>query len=334
MRRALAAVVSGALLVVGSGLPAAARTAIGPHGGPPLTVAAPVLASALQCTTPSRSTGKRPVLLVHGTGLTPAESWAWNYAKVLPDLGYPTCTVALPDAALGDIQVAAEYVVYAVDAMSSRWHSEVDVIGHSQGGLEPRWALRWWPGLRTKVDHYVGLASPNHGIYAADACADSGNCWPAVWQMAQGSHFLDALNSVSQAPGPTSYTDIYSLTDELVQPALPDPTAALPPAPNVSNVAVQSICPGRYVNHAGLLADAVVFALVIDALDHNGPVDPAWVPASVCAEQFIPGVSPAAALTGNALVYVDAARAFESHPGVRQEPPLAPYAKGPYPAGP
>ena len=102
------------------------------------------------------------------------QSWAWNYAAALPGLGYPTCTVALPDAALGDIQVASGYVVFTVDTMSARWQSQVEVIGHSQGGIEPRSALRWWPGLRRKVDHYIGIASPDHGIYAADACAASG----------------------------------------------------------------------------------------------------------------------------------------------------------------
>ena len=275
------------------------------------------------------SSTRRPVLLVHGTGLTPAQSWAWNYGHVLPALGYPTCTVALPRAALGDIQVASEYVVYAVDAMHQRWNSTVDVIGHSQGGLEPRWALRWWPGLRKKIDHYIGLASPNHGIYAADACADSGNCWAAVWQMRQGSHFLGALNSGSEAPGPTSYTNIYSLTDDLVQPALPDPTSALAPGPNVADIAVQSVCPARYVNHAGLLADAVVFALVTDALNHAGPADAADLSPEVCTQLFMPGVSAVSATSGNAEVYTDAAQAFKTEPGTNQEPPLAAYAQHP-----
>ncbi|HLI53807.1 MAG TPA: hypothetical protein VKU88_05740 [Acidimicrobiales bacterium] len=96
----------------------------------------------------------------------------------------------------------------------------------------------------------------------------------------------------------------------------------------MSSVGVQAVCAGLYVNHAGLLADAVVFALVMDALTHQVPADAARIPASVCAQQIIPGVSPPAAVTGNAEVYVDAARAFGSQPGVGQAPPLAPYAEG------
>ncbi|MGH9062092.1 MAG: esterase/lipase family protein, partial [Acidimicrobiales bacterium] len=292
-----------------------------------LTVPASVLATSVSCTSPAAdANGHRPILLVHGTGLTPAESWAWNYGAVLPRAGYPTCTVALPQAALGDMQLASEFVVYAVDMMAVRWRSRVDVIGHSQGGIEPRWALRWWPGLRLKVDDYIGLASPNHGIYAADACTDSGNCWPAVWQMAHGSHFLTALNHGLEAAGPTSYTNIYSQTDDLVQPALVDPTAALSGGSNVANIAVQSVCPGRYVNHGGMLADAVVYALVIDAVTHLGPARRVRIPTSVCAQAFMPGVPAVTAVTGNANVYTSAAQAFAAHVGVHQEPPLAPYA--------
>lgn len=287
-----------------------------------------MLAASVACTPPAAGSGvHRPVLLVHGTGLTPAQSWAWNYGVVLPRSGYPTCTVALPQAALGDIQVASEYVVYAVDMMAARWQSSVNIIGHSQGGIEPRWALRWWPGLRSRVDHYIGLASPNHGIYAADACADSRDCWPAVWQMAQGSHLLAALNRPSEAPGPTSYTNIYSQTDDLVQPALVDPTAALSGGSNVTDIAVQSVCPGRYVNHGGMLADAVVYALVVDALTHDGPARAERIPTTVCTQGVMPGVAAVTALTGNANVYTSAAQAFAAHGGVHQEPPLAPYAR-------
>ncbi len=242
-------------------------------------------------------------------------------------MGYSTCTVALPDAALGDIQVASEYVVYAIWTIAQRSHERLDVIGHSQGGIEPRWALKWWPGLRRVVNHYIGLASPNHGIYAADACADSGKCWPAVWQMAQNAKFIEALNRGGEAPGPTSYTDIYSETDDLVEPAFPDPTAALVQGPNVANVSVQDVCPGRYVNHGGMLVDAVVFHLVMSTMENAGPLMASRVPVTDCTQTFMPGVPPHEAVTGNASIYTDAAQAFYDHPGTTSEPPLAPYAQ-------
>ena len=109
--------------------------------------------------------------------------------------------MTLPDRALGDIQVSAEYVVYAIERIHAMTHRKLTVITHSQGGMEGRWAMRWWTAARDDTAELIDLASPNHGIYAADACVDSGNCWPAVWQMASGSHFLKALNSVSETPG-------------------------------------------------------------------------------------------------------------------------------------
>jgi triacylglycerol esterase/lipase EstA (alpha/beta hydrolase family) len=308
----------------------AARHA-GPHAAavgadPPLTVPRAQLAAALSCPAAFVHPARAPVLLVHGTGLTASESWSWNYANVLPGEGFDTCMVTLPDDALGDIQVSTQYVVYAVQHIAALTGRRVDVITHSQGGMEGRWAVRWWPSVRAEVDDMILLASPNHGIYAADACAASGNCWPAVWQMAEGAHFIHALNSGSEAPGSISYTNVYSLTDELVEPSS---TVPLSPAPNVANVAVQSICPGRFVHHAGLLEDAVAHALVLDALTHAGPASPARIdPVSVCTQALMPGVSAADAAGGNAILYGDAVQAFSAHPGVTSEPPLAPYAAG------
>ena len=296
------------------------------QSSPPLTVPEPELAAALSCPVAFTHADHPPVLLVHGTAITPEQSWAWNYAKVLPGLGYDVCTVRLPDHALGDIQVASDYVVFAVRTMAAASNRRIAVIGHSQGGLEPRWALRWWPDLRSLVDDYVGLASPNHGIYAADACAQSGNCWPAVWQMAENSHFLAVLNSVDEAAVPVSYTNVYSLTDELVQPEVPTPTSALRAATNVTNLAIQDVCPGRPVHHVGLLADAVTFAIVMDALDHEGPADPSRLAASICTQTLMPGVTAADVAAGNLMVYGDGAIAFSEHSGTPAEPPVAPYA--------
>src|SRR5947209_1918180 len=187
--------------------------------------------------------------------------------------------------------------------------------------MEGRWAVRWWSAARADVDDMVLLASPNHGIYAADGCADSGNCWPAVWQMAEGSHFLTALNRGDETPGTISYTDVYSRTDELVEPSTTVPLAG------ASNVAVQDVCP-RPVHHGGLLDDAPTYALVLDALTHPGGADPARIDRTVCTQTFSPGISAADAAAGNAMLYSDAAEDFSADAGVPAEPPLKPYARG------
>jgi triacylglycerol lipase len=281
-RLLLVGVVVAALAGVAPATAAAANT------DPALDVPAATLAAALHCPAAFTHRRQEPVLLVHGTYTNDFESWSWGYARVLPGLGFDVCTVTLPNRALDDVQVSAEYVVWAVEHMAAATGGKVDVIGHSQGGLEPRWAVRWWPTVQSEVDDLVTLAATNHGTLAANA-ACSQPCSGAIWQMATTSHFLAALNAGDETPGAISYTSIYSLTDELVVPQAPQSVSAMAGA---SNVPIQSVCPGRPVDHLGILADAVAFALVLDAFNHAGPADPARIDRTVCLQTTFPGADP------------------------------------------
>jgi triacylglycerol lipase len=302
-----------------------ALPAEGARGDPRLDVSPRALRASLQCPAHFAHPRRNPVLLVHGTGLNAAESWDWNYELALPRAGYDWCAVTLPERALGDIQVSSEYVVHAIKRIHALTHRKLTVITHSQGGMEGRWALRWWPAARRDTADLIDLASPNHGIYPADACVDTGNCWPAVWQMASGSRFLKALNSGSESPGRVAYTQIYSRTDELVEPSSTVPLAS---GPNTANVAIQSICPGRVVHHAGLLSDPVVWELVLDAMSHRGqPARAERIDRAACLAATMPYVRAPAVLRGNAALYGRAAIAFVDHPGTTREPPLKPYAQ-------
>jgi triacylglycerol lipase len=287
--------------------------------GPPLQVPPATLAASLNCPGGFSHPEHEPVLLVHGTGATGELNWGWNYAKVLPTMGYDVCMVDLPNRALDDIQVSSEYVVSAIRTMARTSGRMVDVLGHSQGGIEPRWALKWWPDTQRLVDDDVMLASPNHGVYAADVWPP-GVCTEACYQMRTTALFMAALNAGDETPGAVSYTSIYSTTDELVQPTT---TASMNGA---ANIAIQDVCPGRPVEHASMAADAAAFALVMDAFTHPGPTDPGRVDRGVCAQGSFPGIDPLAGFGELAREFVEA-RSFPYHP-VAGEPPLAPYARG------
>ena len=304
-------------LLAALALPAAAQAA-----NPALTTPAKELDAALACPQAFAHPRREPVLLVHGTGLDAHESWSWNHAKALPRLGYDVCAVTLPGDALGDIQTSTEYVVHAVRRIAARSGRRVDVITHSQGGMEGRWAVRWWAGARAAVDDLVLLASPNHGIAPADACRASGDCWPAVWQMGTDADFLAALNRGDETPGGVSVTNVFSLSDELVQPS------TTVPLEGAANVAVQDLCPGRPVHHGGLVHDAAAWALIEDALTHRGGARQDRVGAGACLRTTMPYVSESDAMAGNALLYGSAAAAFGAHDGVPAEPPLRAYARG------
>jgi triacylglycerol lipase len=289
--------------------------------GPPLSATAESLAASLSC--PS-SSGPRPesVLLVHGTASNSTESWSWNYLRALPELGFVVCTVDLPGRSLGDIQVATEYVVHAVREMATRFGRPVDLIGHSQGSLEARWALRWWPGLRLLVDDDVSLGGPNHGTSDADwYCQQRRSCPPAVQQQRTDSRFLAALNAGDETPGSVSYTTVASRDDEIVRPV------QSPALVGAVNIVVQDLCPGRPVHHAGLLHDAATFAVVLDALTRPGPADPGALDPAVCTAPWMPGVVEP--FTGNAIFYGNAAAALFGYPdNVDAEPSVASYAGG------
>src|SRR4051794_37197635 len=299
--------------------------------GPPLSVARATLDASLQCTGTIGPGGPTPVLLVPGTGEDP-DFYDWNYMPALTKLGIPWCAVTFPSHATADIQVNGEYVVNAIRTMHARAGRRISLIGHSQGGMVPRWALRFWPDTREMVDDLVGLAPSNHGTITAEpSCATA--CNVASWQQKDGSHFLAALNDPQETFAGISYTVAYSHTDEVVTPNADEKTgsSALRTGDGrISNVAIQDICPADTSEHLQLGSyDAVGYALAIDALTHDGPADPKRIDPAVCAQPAQPGVDPVTGPGDAAAAYAKVLDQFGTgSPNVSAEPPLACYATG------
>jgi triacylglycerol esterase/lipase EstA (alpha/beta hydrolase family) len=293
----------------------------------PLSVPAKQLHAAFACDAPLEGAARTPVLLVPGTGEDP-DFFDWNYEPALAKLGIPFCTVTLPEHGTADIQVAAEYVVSAIRRMHARTGHRVDVIGHSQGGMVPRWGLRFWPDTRRMVDDLVGLAASNHGTTGADAVCGNG-CSAATWQQRDGSKFIAALNAGAETWKGISYTSVYTHFDEIVTPNQDAQTGstALRTGPGAkSNVAVQDICPSDSADHLQLgSSDAVGYALAIDALTHAGPADASRIPATTCLQPAQPGVNPATGPSDAAASYAKVAQQFNSGKVLSAEPPLACY---------
>jgi triacylglycerol esterase/lipase EstA (alpha/beta hydrolase family) len=268
------------LLVIALGASSASAEARDP--GPRLTTPARALKAALKCQ--QSAGGRDPVLLVHGTAANPTIAWAAGLRRLLSERGYVVCTVALPDGGTGRIGIAAEYVVASIRRMAARFDRPVNVVGHRQGGMLPRWAIKWWPDIRSLVGDVVGLAPSNHGSSVAMAvCASP--CPAAFWQQGSGSRFLAALNDGDETPGRLSYSVVSSQTDTTVPPPSPE----LRGEADDSNTAIQAICPGREVSHTQILYDAVSVALVVDALTHVGPARASRLPAGVCERELADG---------------------------------------------
>jgi triacylglycerol lipase len=261
-------------------------TAAAPPLPAPYSIGIFRLDAALDCRGGEPAGGGRgePVLLVHGTAVTRRQNWAWSYWPALASAGFEVCWVALPNAGLGDIQVAAEYVARAVEVMAARSGEQVDVIGHSQGGLVARWAIKYF-SARELVDDLVQFAAPNHGTLAAQQAIAAHKCFAACWQMRENSRFLVALNEGDESPGPASYTSIYTANDEFVRPV---ESSALEGA---GNILIQDLCPGRPVEHLLMAGDAVTWELTLDALTHAGPADPGRISSLSCFKLALPGAT-------------------------------------------
>ncbi|WP_229073364.1 triacylglycerol lipase [Actinoplanes sp. DH11] len=316
------AILLGALAVLVTGVGAAFAMPQG-EPGPSLTAAQPVLHCAGDAKASARA-GRTPVLLIHGTGSTFRANFSWNWARAFAGENRAYCGIDLPEDASGDIQAAAEHVVHAIRRLHTAAGAPISLVGHSQGGMIGRWALKYWPDTRKMVDDYVSLGAPNHGTNTFVAqCAAAGRCPAARWQQRTGSRFLAALNDGPQTWPGVSYTQVSVHSDEIV---VPYTSADLPAAPNVSNIEVNRICPAETVEHFGLAYDNAAYLIGIDALTHPGPAQPARVRAERCGPPLMPAVDPVAFPANAAAALVQSASAMVTARQLPAEPPLRCYA--------
>jgi hypothetical protein len=298
----LAATAATALLRPGAAGANTGRYAPLNRPGPALSVPAAKLRAALTCHGTLRGSRKEPVLLSPATGVTAKQNYSWNYERAFTAQHRPWCAVTMPYRTLGDIQIAGEYLVHAIRTMHARAQRRIAVLGHSQGGMSMRWALRFWPDTRSMVDDVIGMAGSNHGTTVRTACVPGRtSCPPAVWQQAATARFIAALNSGAETFRGISYTEIFTHTDEVVQPNSTDAgssSALHTGAGRITNVATQDICPTDTYEHLNVgTIDPVSYALVMDALKHRGPARPARIDRAVCQRTYQPGVDPASANT-------------------------------------
>ena len=121
---------------------------------------------------PTAAVASEPVVLVHGTF---GDSTNWGYIKPqLEARGYRTFAIDYGNRGTGDIRVSAQQLADFVDGvLAQTGASTVDIIGHSQGGMMPRYYVKNLGGAG-KVDDLVGLSPSNHGTDVA--VADTGTC--------------------------------------------------------------------------------------------------------------------------------------------------------------
>ncbi|MBB2946709.1 pimeloyl-ACP methyl ester carboxylesterase [Actinoplanes lutulentus] len=316
------ALLLGALAVLVTGV-GAAFAMPSREPGPVLAAATPILHCAGDAAASARA-GRAPVLLIHGTGSNFQANFSWNWARALTAEKRAYCGIDLPQDASGDIQLAAEHVVRAIRTLHKAAGAPISIVGHSQGGLIGRWALKYWPDTRDMVDDYVSFGAPNHGTATFVAqCEAAGKCPAARWQQRTGSRLLAALNDGPQTWPGVDYTQVMVHSDEIV---VPHTSSVLPAATNVTNIEVNRICPAETVEHFGLAYDNAAYLIGQDALTHPGPAQPARIRTARCGPPLMPAVDPLDFPTRAAAALVQSASAMVTARQLKAEPPLRCYA--------
>lgn len=231
-----------------------------------------------------RPTAERPtpVIIVHGT-FGDQKSLLDKLSGAMVDRGF--CVYSLDYGNRGTRAIedsAAELKTFVGQVLDATGAAKVSMVGHSQGGLMPRYYIKFLGGDQV-VDDLVGLAPSNHGTTASGphdnpltgSEAQVVFCQACIQQEA-GSEFLTNLNAGDETPGLVSYTQVTTRYDTVV---VPHTSGYLEPGERTTNVTIQDKCPGDLAEHLQIPMSNTAIALTLDALTREGAADPAFQPA-------------------------------------------------------
>jgi triacylglycerol esterase/lipase EstA (alpha/beta hydrolase family) len=303
--RPLAGLVGGALILAG---PLVAPAAASPSGRPTVTApggpypvgnaatgylaeltdptSSPPGVNVSGCHPATRGPQQYPVILLPGTVYDMADTWQ-ALGPMLANAGWcvyglnygATATTTLSGNriwSVGDIPTSAgQLATFVRQVLAATGASKVDLVGWSQGGMMPRWYLRF-DGGAASVHDLVGLAPSNHGTTVDGFSALFGavtalglpspltliQC-PACTQQLVGSAFLQQLNAGRDTMPGVRYTVIETEDDEVVTPY----TSAFLAGLAVTNLTLQNQCPGDHADHLAMPYDSAALQDVMQALD-------------------------------------------------------------------
>ncbi|MFL5833790.1 MAG: esterase/lipase family protein [Solirubrobacterales bacterium] len=227
----------------------------------------------------------RPVVLVHGTFADMSNSWQ-AVSPLLKNNGY--CVFALNYGSYagsgaigvygtGEIRNSAQELSAFVDkVLAATGAPEVDIVGHSQGGMMPRYYLKFLGGA-AEVHTLVGLSPSNHGTtvdgigllarFFPGAEQLTGALCPACEEQIVGSAFLAELNSGGDTVPGVEYTVIQTRYDQVVTPY----ASAFLSGSSVKTILLQNQCILDLGDHLSMPYDHIVGADVLTALDPAHP---------------------------------------------------------------
>ena len=272
---ALVIALLGALVVV-----APSTSYAGPPVSLPTAEADPPGANDWTC----RPTADRPtpVVLVHGTA-GDRKHLLERLSRSIKRAGFCVYSLDYGNRGLIDIKDSArELKRYTKRVLASTGAAKVSMVGHSQGGMMPRYMIRFLRGKKL-VDDLVGIAPSNHGTAltaGGNPLSDLVNtllgvpCRACV-QQGTGSAFLTRLNEGDETPGRVSYTQITTRYDQVV---VPHTSGYLAEGPRTTNLTIQDLCPLAIPEHLTIPLVTPTIDIVLDALTRRGPASPTVKP--------------------------------------------------------
>ena len=239
----------------------------------------------------------RPVVLVHGLAASQGANWGYMSPRIKA-AGYCVFSLTygrdsrldalpLPYSPGGVIRMqesSKQLKALVAKVLQSTGAHKVDIVGHSEGTVMPRWYMEKRGGARF-VRRFVALTPLWRGTeiggtaYLRDVAEPFGLAGPIVDTVAQlcascpqflrGSDFLNTLNRDGEKIPGVVHTNIATATDELVVPY----TSGLM-NDGGKNIVLQDVCPTDLSEHAAVAFDPVVAQLILNALDpkHAKPV--------------------------------------------------------------
>ncbi|KAF9113311.1 hypothetical protein BGX27_001847 [Mortierella sp. AM989] len=230
----------------------------------------------------------RPIILVHGLIANGWDNWLYMGPRFVAS-GYCVFSLTygeLPGipllAGLDTIENSAQQLSVFVDkVLAATKTTKVNLVGHSQGSLMPRYYLKFLGGA-SKVDKFAAFGTIAYGttlntlvpfltalgLYDPIKAILDPVC-KSCTQFLVGSPFLQKLNEGGDTVPGVSYKFIASKFDAVVTPYtngfLKDKN------PLVKNVVLQDLCAVDLSDHATQMLDPIVFHSMNSFFDPTAP---------------------------------------------------------------
>jgi triacylglycerol lipase len=166
---------------------------------------------------------------------------------------------------------AAELSLYIGNVLNVTRASKVDIIGHSEGGLMPRYYLKYLNGA-PKVNLFYGIAPVGQGteLYGISKLqseeqlvAPVRNFCEACPQLLKQSPFILNVNEGGDTVPGVRYVTLITKYDEAVIP----PEQGYLTGNNVQNYRLQDFCPFDISFHMPIITSVNALELVLRELD-------------------------------------------------------------------